>query len=92
MVYFADGKFLFEAVGILCMSNYSRTVGLQIVSLGTHDLQYLFPFGGKVLAQGSWYFEHVQLFLDSWIAHCFVWHAWFALSAPFRGKFLARGR
>ena len=29
--------------------------------------------------------------MDSWIADCFVWHAWFALSVPFRGKFLARG-
>jgi hypothetical protein len=26
----------------------------------------------KILAQGSWNFELVQLFLDSWIADCFV--------------------
>ena len=36
-------------------------------------------------------FELVQVFLDSWIADCFVRHAWFALSVSFRGEFVAQG-
>jgi len=45
----------------------------------------------KMLAWGRWNFELVQLFLDSWIADCFVRHAWFVLSVSSRGKILARG-
>ena len=29
--------------------------------------------------------------MDTWIADCFVRHAWYALSVSFRGKFLAEG-
>ena len=29
--------------------------------------------------------------MDTWIADCFVRHAWFALSVSFRGKFVAQG-
>ena len=43
--------FLTEAVGILSLPNYSWTVGLQIVSLGTHGLHYLFPFVGNFLVE-----------------------------------------
>ena len=45
----------------------------------------------KILARGSWNVEVIQLFLDNWIADCFVRHAWYALSVSFRGKFLAEG-
>ena len=37
-VFFRAGKCLLEAGGILSLFNYSWTVGLQIVSLGTHGL------------------------------------------------------
>ena len=36
------GKFLLTAVGNMSVSNYSRTVGLQIVSLGMHCLHFFF--------------------------------------------------
>jgi len=50
-VFFRAGKCLLEAGGILSLFNYSWTVGLQIVSLGTHGLYYLFPLVGKFLLE-----------------------------------------
>ena len=49
--FFCAGKCLLEAGGILSLFKYSWTVGLQIVSLGTHGLYYLFPFVGKLLLE-----------------------------------------
>ena len=86
-VFFCDGKFLLEAVGILSLFNYSWTIGLQIISFGKHGLQCLFSFMMEFFARGSWNFELVQIFLINWIV--FDRHAWFALSVFFRdGKFL----
>ena len=51
----------------------------------------MFSFVIEIVAWGRWNFELVQLFLDSWIADCFVRHAWFALSVSFCGKIVARG-
>ena len=43
-VLFRDGKFLLEAVGILSLCNYSSSIGLHIVFLGTHRVLPLFYF------------------------------------------------
>ena len=73
-VFSRDGKFLLEAVGILSLSNYAWTAGLQIVSLGTHGLHYLFPFVGDFLLEAvgilslSSYSRTLEL-------DCFVRHA-----------------
>ena len=69
---------MLEAGGILSLSNYSWTVGLQIVLLGTHGLHYLFPFVGKFLLEAV---GILSLSNYSWTLEldCFVRHAWFAL-------------
>ena len=69
---------MLEAVGILSLSKYSWTVGLQIVSLGTHGLHYLFPFVGNFLLEAV---GILSLSSYSWTLEldCFVRHAWFAL-------------
>jgi hypothetical protein len=41
-VFFRDEKFLLEAFGILSLSNYSWTIGLQIVSLARHACLFAF--------------------------------------------------
>ena len=41
-VFFHDGKFLLEALGMLSLSNYFWTTGLWIVLFGTHGLHCLF--------------------------------------------------
>ena len=58
--------------------NYSWTVGLQIVSLGTHAVHYLFPFVGKLLLKAA---GILSLSNYSWTLELdfFVRHAWFAL-------------
>jgi len=79
-----------EAVGILSKSNFSSTVGLQIVSLGMHDLHYLFPFVGKFLLEAV---GILSLSNYSWTLKfvCIVRLAWFALSDFSRdGKFLLK--
>ena len=66
------------ASGILSLSNYSWTVGLQIVSLGTHGVHYLLSFVGKLLLEEV---RILRLSNYSWTLEldCFVRHAWFAL-------------
>ena len=88
IVEFGDGKILLEAVGILSLSNYSWTLGLQIVSLVMYGMHCLFSLVMENSCSRQ-FFEVIQLFLDSWIAECFVRHVWYALSVFSRdGKFL----
>ena len=58
---FGDGKFLLEAVGILSLSNYSWTFGLQIVLLGTYGMHC------EHFPRGSWNFVLVHMFLINWM-------------------------
>ena len=70
------------------MSNYSWTVGLQIVSLGTHGLHYLFPFVGKLLLEAVGILR-LSNYCGTMEWNCLVKHAWFALSVSSRdGIFL----
>ena len=82
-VFFCDGKFLLEAVRIFSLSNYSWTIGFQIVSLGTHGMHC-----EKICSRELefWACPNVLDQLD-----CFDRHAWFALTVFFcDGKFLPR--
>ena len=76
-VFSLDGKFLLEAVGTLSLSKYSWTVGLQIVSLGTHGLHCFLSWEISCSRQ----LEFLSLSSYSWTLEldCFVRHAWFAL-------------
>ena len=58
------------AGGILSLSNYSWTVGLQIVSLGTHGVHYLLSFVGKLLLEevGILSLSNYSWTLANWIA------------------------
>ena len=83
-IFFRDGNFLLEAVGILSLSNYSCIIGLQIVLFGTHGLHCLFFFhdGNFLLRQLEfWACPNTLDKLD-----CFVRHVWFSLSVFFRDR------
>ena len=86
-IFFCDGNFLLEAVGILSLSNYSWTIGLQIVSLARQVC--LFSFVMEIFCSRHLEFWACLNILDQFELDCFVRHAWFALSVFFRdGKFL----
>ena len=52
-VFFCDGEFLYESVGILSACKYSWSIGLQIVFIGTHGVHCLcyFVMGNSCLRQ-----------------------------------------
>ena len=86
-VFFRAGKCLLEAGGILSLFKYSWTVGLQIVSLGTHGLYYLFPLVGKFLLLEVFLdIGILRLFLDNWIADCLVWKVTNLVKACFTNR------
>ena len=55
-IFFCDGNFLLEAVGILSLSNYSWTIGLQIVLLPRHACLFSFVIETFCL-------RHLEIFL-----------------------------
>ena len=78
-VFVYDGKFLLKAV----FWGYPTILG----QLNCRMICLMM----EILAQGSWNFELVQLFLDTWIVDWFVRHVWFALSFfSWDGKFLLK--
>ena len=74
---FARGSWNFELVHIFLIN--------WIVLLGTHGLHGLHCLFSLVMEHfcSRQFFEVIQLFLDNWIADCFIWHTWFALSVLF---------
>ena len=70
-VFSRDEIFLLDAVGILSLSNYSWTIRLQLVSLGTYGM-YCENCCPRQLE--FWAFPYILDQLD-----CLVRYAWFAL-------------
>ena len=86
-VFFCDGKFLLEAVGILSLSNYSWTIGSQIVKFGKHGFDCLFSFMMENFCLRQVESGACQNILNQLV--CFHRHTWFALFVFFcDGKFL----
>ena len=78
-VFFRDGKFLLEAVGILSLFKYSSA----------HLVHCRLSSRWKIVAWGRCNFELVQMFLKNQIGDCFVMHVLCSLCVFFRdGKFL----
>ena len=77
---FDRGSSTFELVHMVLIN--------RMVLLGTHGLHCLFSL---VMENSCSRQLEFWAFLDTWIADCFVRHAWFALSVSFRGKFVAQG-
>ena len=86
-----DGKFLLIAQGSWSfgLSKYSQSIGLQIVSLGKHDVQCLFYAVMENSCSRQLEFWLVQIFLINWNSDCSVSPAVFAMSVLCRdGKLL----
>jgi len=80
---FVKENSLLRHLEFLRLSNCSLTIRLQIVLLAQMVRTACFLSYLKILAQGIWNFELVQLFLDNWIEGWFVRHTWFVLPVFF---------